>query len=94
MKPKRRMLTLVLAATLACSTLSAGCSPVGFFGPNFTLSLVIPLGLSGTPGLFNPFGIVQSLVNSLLGAVAASGGGTTGSAGTGGSGGSIVPIIT
>lgn len=54
--------TLVLSATLA-----TGCEPARWFGPNFTVTNVIPVGLGGSPGILNPFGVVQALVNSLLG---------------------------
>ena len=65
---KRRRLTTLctLIALLTCSTLSTGCNPLSWFGPNLTIGVTIPLGLGGNPGLFNPFGIVQALVNSLL----------------------------
>jgi len=66
---KRRRLTTVftLTALLTCATLSTGCNPLNWIGPNLTIGITIPLGLGGNPGIFNPFGIVQALVNSLLG---------------------------
>ncbi len=63
----RTVSTWVLVAVLTCSMLTAGCEPLGWFGPNFNVYTVIPLGLGGTPGLLNPFGIIQGLVNALLG---------------------------
>jgi hypothetical protein len=57
-------------------TLSIGCNPANFFGSNFSLNFVMPLGLAGTPGLLNPFGTVQALVNSLLGLNASSSSGS------------------
>jgi hypothetical protein len=64
MKRARRPITIAaLLAILLCSTFSTGCNPLGWFGSNFTLTLYIPLGLDGTPGILNPFGIFQALVD-------------------------------
>jgi hypothetical protein len=68
---RRNVVALVLTGLLICAPLSSGCEPINWFGPNFSLDLVIPLGLGGTPGLLNPFGIVQALVNALFGATSA-----------------------
>src|SRR5436309_15910896 len=67
MRRANRIATWTMICLGACSLLSGGCSPSRLFGANFSLSLVIPLGLGGTPGIANPFGIVQALVNSILG---------------------------
>jgi hypothetical protein len=63
----RRITTWALIGTLACSMLAAGCEPSNFFRSNFGVNIVLPMGLGGTPGLLNPFGIVQAFVNTLLG---------------------------
>lgn len=89
----RRMTAWMLACCIGVSALSSGCSIhnwLGIFGPNFSINLVIPLGLNGNPGLLNPFGIVQALVNGTLGLVA-SNGGTNGTGGTGAGGNTNVP---
>jgi hypothetical protein len=68
MKRSTRKLTIwAMAALVTCSTFSIGCEPLNWFGTGFSLNFVIPLGLGGTPGLLNPFGIVQAIVNSALG---------------------------
>ncbi len=68
MRRDNRSLTIWVAAILVlCASLSVGCQPVNWFGSNFSLSVYVPLGLGGSPGLLNPFGIVQAMVNSLLG---------------------------
>lgn len=53
---------------VVCSTMCMGldCSPSRWFGDNFSLNVVVPMGLGGTPGVLNPFGIVQALVNAQL----------------------------
>lgn len=60
---------------LTASIFSTGCDPVDWVGPNLTIFLSVPFGLGGNPGLLNPFGIVQALVNNALGVTAT---GTTG----------------
>lgn len=62
------MTTYALVGLLACTSFSAGCEVTSLFGTNMTVDLIVPLGLGGTPGLFNPFGLVQAWVNSLFGA--------------------------
>lgn len=57
----------IVAALLICSTFSIGCNPINWFGSNASYNLIIPMGLGGTPGLLNPFGIVQAMVNAALG---------------------------
>ncbi len=57
----------MLVILVVCAVLTAGCEPLGWIGPNFNVYTVVPLGLGGSPGLLNPFGIVQALVNALLG---------------------------
>lgn len=52
---------------LTASIFSTGCDPVDWVGPNLTIFLSVPFGLGGNPGLLNPFGIVQALVNNALG---------------------------
>jgi len=90
-----RLTTFVMLALLLCCTLSSGCRAVRLFGPNFSLSLIIPLGLNGNPGILNPFGLVQGVVNNLLGVSGTSGGSATpgGTDGGGTNGGSIIPIL-
>lgn len=63
-----------IVAILTCSLLSTGCEPLNWFGSNFALTVVVPVGLGGSPGILNPFGIVQAIVNALLGTGAAGGG--------------------
>lgn len=63
-RTRHRMLRLALAGLIACSTLSGGCF---LMRDNVSINLIIPLGFGGSPGVFNPFGIVQAVVNSLLG---------------------------
>jgi len=75
-RQSRTVSAWVLVALLTCSMLTAGCEPLGWFGPNFNVYTVIPLGLGGSPGLLNPFGIVQAVVNALLGMDAGGGGGS------------------
>ncbi|MCA9255858.1 MAG: hypothetical protein KDA33_09480 [Phycisphaerales bacterium] len=65
-KPTRRS-KLALSAMLTASLFSTGCDPVDWVGPNLTVYLSVPFGLAGNPGLLNPFGIVQALVNNALG---------------------------
>lgn len=68
MKSSQRALTVWgLVVVVICSTLATGCTPLNWFGNNLDVNVVIPLGLGGSPGIFNPFGIVQALVNSALG---------------------------
>jgi hypothetical protein len=62
-RTRRMIATMMLVAMLLCSAFSTGCSPLNWFGSNFTLTIYIPLGLDGTPGIFNPFGIFQALAN-------------------------------
>ena len=71
---QRTVSTWVIVGTLLCSVLSSGCEPLNWFGNNLSANVVVPLGLAGTPGLFNPFGIVQALVNAVLGVSGSSGG--------------------
>jgi hypothetical protein len=66
MKPRRLTTICTLTAMLVCTTLSTGCDALRFFGPNLTIGFTIPLGLNGSPGILNPFGIVQALVNAAL----------------------------
>ncbi len=61
------MLRCSLVMLLCCTTLWTGCNPASVFGSNFSLSVLIPSGFGGTPGLLNPFGITQAIVNALLG---------------------------
>ncbi len=68
MRRERRLLTTwILIALMFCSTASLGCDLVGLFGSNMSVNMVVPVGLGGSPGLLNPFGIVQAWVNSLIG---------------------------
>lgn len=57
-----------------CSTFMMGCDAdvLPFFGPNFGLNVIIPAGFGGNPGAFNPFGLTQAFVNSLIGASSSS----------------------
>ena len=88
----RTITTWALIVVVACSAFSAGCEPTNWFRSNFNLNVVVPLGLGGTPGLLNPFGIVQAWVNAMLGAGAADGGGGTEGGTDGDTGG--VPVET
>ena len=63
---RRKVAKLLLPIFL--STGIAGCSLPGWVGPNINISYIIPLGFGGAPGMFNPYGIVQALVNAFLGA--------------------------
>ena len=68
MKLKRRTLSVwALVGLLTFATFSAGCEPAHWFGSGLNVNVVVPMGLGGTPGLLNPFGIVQAFVNSMLG---------------------------
>jgi hypothetical protein len=58
---------LAVAAAVLFSPMLVGCDAVGVLGPNFSLNYVLPLGFGGAPGLFNPYGIIQALVNVALG---------------------------
>ena len=63
MRRKNRITTAMVCICVACcSVLSTGC----LIGENLTITTVIPVGLAGTPGLLNPFGIVQAFVNAAL----------------------------
>ncbi len=64
----RTITTWTLVGMMACTTLAAGCEPSNFFRSNLSVNVVVPLGLAGTPGLLNPFGVVQAVVNAMLGA--------------------------
>jgi hypothetical protein len=61
---KRTWTGLAAAALVICSTFSTGCDPMNSIG---SINLIVPMGLGGSPGYFNPFGITQAIVNSLLG---------------------------
>ncbi len=68
MKRNRAFVTKMTALSLVLSaTLATGCEPLNWFGSNLTITNIVPVGLGGSPGLLNPFGIVQAFVNSLLG---------------------------
>jgi len=85
-----RITTWTLIITLVTTTtLSTGCSSL-FTSGSASYNVIIPLGLGGSPGVFNPFGIVQALVNAALGTALGTGDGTAGS-GTGAGGGGTVP---
>lgn len=75
---RRNVAAWALAGILLCSPLSGGCDVLSFFGPNFSMDIVIPLGLGGSPGLLNPFGAVQAAVNAMLGLDSSSEEGDTG----------------
>lgn len=64
---KRKPLATLLFPILLSMGI-AGCSLPGFVGPNININYIIPLGFGGAPGMFNPYGIVQALVNAFLGA--------------------------
>ena len=61
---KRTRMGLAVAALVICSTFSTGCDPVNSIG---SINLIVPMGLGGSPGYFNPFGITQAIVNAVLG---------------------------
>ena len=71
---RRPAVVAALVVIMTCSLLSTGCEPANWFGSNFGLTVVVPVGLGGSPGVLNPFGIVQALVNALLGTAASTGG--------------------
>jgi len=60
---------LTSVALLVCLTLSTGCNPINWFSGG-SVNVIVPMGLGGSPGLLNPFGIVQALVNAALGLTA------------------------
>jgi hypothetical protein len=68
---------------ILCLVTSGGCSLSGLLGPNLSINVVIPLGLGGAPGAFNPFGMMQAMINAILGdAVTSTDGATSTSTGT------------
>lgn len=67
MKKSTKRNKLAVSMMLTASLFSTGCNPVDWVGPNLTIFLSVPFGLGGSPGLLNPFGIVQALVNNALG---------------------------
>lgn len=73
MRRKTFATKLVVIAALFVSPMLAGCDVLGVLGPNVNLNYVLPLGFGGAPGLYNPYGIVQAIVNSLLGTALPSG---------------------
>ncbi len=91
MNRRNRIVRLVLVSCLLVGTLTAsgGCYLLRFFGDNFTLNVVVPLGLGGNAGLYNPFGILTALVTRLVGTAGQSG--NVPSGGGGGAGGTTVP---
>lgn len=63
MKSPSRITAWIMIALLTCSLVgSTGCE-------NVSVNYILPLGLGGTPGVFNPFGITQAFVNAWLGTV-------------------------
>jgi len=64
-RPRRPVYAVCAIGLVACALLSSGCI---LAHDNVSINLIVPLGFGGSPGIFNPFGIVQALVNSLLGA--------------------------
>ena len=61
---KRTARILTIWALVTCFTFSTGCNPLNSVA---NVNVIVPLGLGGTPGLLNPFGIIQAMVNSALG---------------------------
>lgn len=58
-----------IAAAVACLFVSTGCNPLQrLFTSGGTININIPLGLSGNPGFFNPFGLTQALFDAISGA--------------------------
>lgn len=94
-KTRRHRTVWAVLSLLLVSTLATGCEPAGFFGANMSINLNIPAGLGGSPGFYNPFGIVQTIVNNLLGAstTAAASGGSSGGSSGGASGGTVGGVI-
>ena len=79
MRRKNRITTAMVCICVAfCSAFSTGC----LFGENLTITAVIPVGLAGTPGFLNPFGIVQAFVNAALSSILGTGSSTTSSSGS------------
>lgn len=67
MKRVARIRAVVLVvALLATTTVGSGCRLTNFFSDNFSLSIIIPLGLDGFPGVLNPFGIFTSLFDAIV----------------------------
>ncbi|MFH1417707.1 MAG: hypothetical protein ABII12_05400 [Planctomycetota bacterium] len=94
MRRERRLLTSwILIALMLCSTGSVGCDPTGWFGSNMSVNVIVPVGLGGSPGLLNPFGVVQAWVNSLIGTADSSDDGDGGAAGSSNPAQSIDPAI-
>jgi hypothetical protein len=59
----KRNITWTLVCLMSFFTLS------GTSCENVNINYIVPLGFAGTPGVFNPFGIVQAFVNAWLGTV-------------------------
>ena len=75
---ERRIITRLTAVCLTASALfAAGCD-----GSDFNFNIVVPVGLGGTPGILNPFGIVQAFVNAWLSTILPSGSTSTTTTGT------------
>ena len=89
-----RWTTLATLGLFLCTTMMAGCDRYSFFGRNMTINLNIPTGLGGSPGFYNPFGIVQTVVDNLLGG-STTAGETDGTGGTdgGSDGANLVPVL-
>lgn len=61
---------LTSVVLLVCVTFSTGCNPANWFSGGASVNVIVPMGLAGSPGLLNPFGIVQAIVNAALGLTA------------------------
>lgn len=89
---RSKFVSLVMTGALVFTVCgAAGCDASGFFGPNFSVNLIIPTGFGGNPGAYNPFGITQAIVNAFLGAGSTGGTTTTGSGSGSGATPSPVP---
>ena len=75
-----------VAGLLTGALFTAGCD-----GSDINLNFVVPVGLGGTPGLLNPFGITQAFVNAWLNSVLPSGSSSSSSSSTGTTTGSASP---
>lgn len=90
---KRTRMTWAMVVMTALGAASTGCVPLGWLGPNLTVYFNIPLGLNGNPGYYNPFGIVQAIVNSVLGSNFGNNNGDAGLPGENGGGGNVGGIL-
>ena len=64
----------LVGVLLVAPWIGGGCHPVdNYWGQNVNINLTIPLGLTGTPGIFNLFGLLGSLATTTTQTPAAGG---------------------